>query len=118
MISPRVRAMVAEKPVEWVANRRDVHGNTFTLHATMVEIAYGWWDVSYDGEHQYFTGDAEAAALIAWAWMERLRASDGVVSITAASGQWNIYVHPDKVFTAPSLLDALAEAIEQTNIKE
>ena len=112
MISPRVRAMVAEKPVEWEETRIDIYGKSFVIHSEMSEIAHGFWEVREDGKRDHVLRNPEAAALIAWAWMEKLMHDYALVQCRQlASDLFSVYVGR-REYSAPSLLDALAEAVE------
>ena len=111
MISPRVRAMVQEKPVELTPS---AHGKRRRLiidqfNECLIEYRFSTEPDLWLVETGYAVPESDAAALIAWAWMERL--AKGFVNVNLDTGGCEVKCEAGRFF-APSLLDALAEAVE------
>ena len=117
MISPRVRAMVQEKPVELTPS---AHGKRRRLiidqfNECLIEYRFSTEPDLWLVETGYAVPESDAAALIAWAWMEKLMHDYALVQCRQlASDLFSVYVGR-REYSAPSLLDALAEAVEASN---
>ena len=113
LISPRVRSMVAAHPVEW-----EDEGCRYSLPAIDNSDV---WRVQYYNHHanwitDHIGTDHEAAALIALAWMEKLMREYALVQCRKLEADlFSVYTNCHEYISehiAPSLMDALAEAVE------